>query len=102
MVSLWTWGGTYFGRRDGDDLWTHGGQHVGRFDGDEVYGPDGRYLGEARNENRLITNRSKLGRRRGSFAPHARRGGHVRYVNYVGYAMYAGYQDFPAPGELER
>jgi hypothetical protein len=38
ITNLWTWGGTYFGHRDGDDLWTHSGRHVGRFHGDELYG----------------------------------------------------------------
>src|ERR1700730_16129029 len=51
---LWTWGGTYFGRRERDELWSHHGTHVGRFVGNEVYGPDGRYLGEIKN-GKLIT-----------------------------------------------
>jgi hypothetical protein len=100
MDHLWTWGGTYFGYRDGEDLWTYDGHHVGRFDADEVYGPDGRYMGERRNENRLITAASKLGRRGTSFSPLAQRVGQVPYVGYVGYVMYAGFQDFPAPNEL--
>jgi len=28
---LWTWGGSDFGYRDGDELWTYDGRHVGRF-----------------------------------------------------------------------
>ncbi len=100
MHWLWTWGGTSFGYRDGDDLWTHDGRHVGRFDGDEVYGPDGRYLGELRNENRLITNLSKQGCRGYGFTPYGSRVGYVPYVNYVGYVMYVGYEDFPGPDEL--
>ena len=35
-TNLWTWGGTYFGSREGDGLWTHSGRHVGHFIGDEV------------------------------------------------------------------
>jgi hypothetical protein len=50
-TALWTWGGTYFGYRDGDSLWTHDGRKVGRFYGNEVFGPDGKYLGEFRSEN---------------------------------------------------
>lgn len=100
MDWLWTWGGTSFGYRDGDNLWTHDGRHVGRFIGDEVYAPDGRYLGELRNGNRLIFNRSKSSRRKSSFGVFGRRAGYARYANYAGYAMYAGYEDFPAPEAL--
>jgi hypothetical protein len=39
MDWLWTWGGTCFGYRDGDDLWTHGGKHVGRFEGEKSLVP---------------------------------------------------------------
>jgi hypothetical protein len=46
MTSVWTWGGTYFGRLDGDNLWTHDGKHIGKLRGEEVFGQDGRYLGE--------------------------------------------------------
>ncbi len=101
MKALWTWGGTFFGHRDGDELWTHDGLHVGRFHDDEVYGPDGRYLGEIKSENRLITCLSKKSRRKGRFTPYASRVGSVPYVGYVGYAMYAGYEDFPPPEEFK-
>ena len=97
MAQLWTWGGTYFGYRDHDDLWTYDGRHVGQFHGSEVYGPDGRYLGEIMNSDRLITSTSKSIWRQGSFSPYARRAGQVPYLNYVGYVMYAGYEDFPGP-----
>ena len=49
-----------------------------------------------RNQNRLITNRSKSNQR-GSPAPNARGGSYARYANYAGYAMIAGYEDFPSP-----
>src|ERR1700730_906464 len=81
---LWTWGGAYFGYREGDDLWTHTGQHVGHFHGDEVYGLDGRYLGEIMSDNRLITNDAKSSQRESSFTPYANRAARVPYVNYVG------------------
>jgi hypothetical protein len=93
---LWTWGGTYFGQRDGDSLWTCKGRHVGRFHDDEVYGRDGKYLGEIKSDNRLITNKSKRSRRHGSFTPYGSRGS-SRYGNCGGYGMYAGYEDFPDP-----
>ncbi|MFE0892212.1 hypothetical protein ACFW4Q_24540 [Streptomyces rochei] len=95
----WTWRGKYFGYRVGDDLFTHRGRHAGRFYGDEVYGVDGQYLGEEKNDGRLITNKSKQARKKGSIA--RRRGAsYVKYVNYVGYVMYAGHEDFPGPQEF--
>lgn len=100
MQWLWTWGGESFGYRDRDELWTHDGRHVGRFYDDEVYDRDGNYLGEIKSTNRLITHRSKSGRRKHSFMPYAGRAGYARYANYVGYVMYAGYEDFPAPHEV--
>jgi hypothetical protein len=100
MDWVWTWGGKCFGYLDGDDLWTHDGRQVGKVAGDEIYGSDGRCLGETKNENRLITNLSKKGRRGYSFAPHGARVGYVKYVDYVGYVMYAGYEDFPGPDEV--
>jgi hypothetical protein len=100
MDWLWTWGGTSFGYRDGDNLWTHDGRHVGRFQGGEVYGPDGRYLGEIKSKNRLITNVSKIPHRTSGFAPLGQRVGYVPYVGYVGYVMYVGYKDFPGPDQL--
>jgi hypothetical protein len=91
----WTWGGTSFGFREGDALFTREGVDAGRFDGEEVYGADGAYLGEARS-GKLIANRSKQLKRRGSFSPR-RRMGRVPFVNHVGTVMLAGYEDFPAP-----
>ncbi len=95
-TNLWTWGGTYFGSREGDGLWTHSGRHVGHFIGDEVYGSDGRYLGEIKN-GKLITSLSSRSRRGSGFTPHASRVGHVPYVDHVGMVMYSGYEDFPGP-----
>jgi len=97
MKALWTWGGEFFGQRDGNDLWTHDGRHVGRFCDDEIYGPDGRYLGEVRNGDRLITCIGKKSWCKAGFAPHANRAGSVPFVGHVGYVIYAGYEDFPAP-----
>ena len=100
MEWLWTWGGTSFGYREGDNLWTHDGRHVGRFYGNEIYGQDGYYLGETRSKNRLITNLGKKHWRRYPFTPYANRGAYVPYVDYVGYVMYVGHEDFPAPETL--
>ena len=63
-TDLWTWGGTYFGHREGDELWTYDGRLVGRFVGDEVFGTDGRYLGEIRDSDHLITDIHKKHKRR--------------------------------------
>ncbi len=100
MSNLWTWGGEYFGYRNGDELWTHDGKHVGRFYDDEVFASNGLYLGEIRNENRLITKISKSNRRRSCFTPKMSRIGRVKYVNYVGYVMYIGHEDFPSPSSF--
>ena len=100
MHHYWTWGGTYFGYRQGDLLFTHDGLCAGRFQGDDIYGRSGRYLGEVRSGNRLITNRSKSSRR-GPRPPNARGGSYVRYANYVGYVMYAGFEDFPSPESFQ-
>jgi hypothetical protein len=96
MKALWTWGGTFFGYREADELWTYDGRHVEHFYGEEVYGSDGQYLGEIISDNRLITCLSKKSWRRGGFSPYANRVGFVPYVDYVGKAMYVGYEDFPA------
>ncbi|MFC1984322.1 hypothetical protein ACFLVO_04870 [Chloroflexota bacterium] len=37
MEWFWTWGGRYFGYRDGDNLWTYDGKHIGHFRDDEIY-----------------------------------------------------------------
>jgi hypothetical protein len=100
MTNLWTWGGEYFGYREGDSLWTHDGRHVGQFQGSDVFGRDGGYLGELMNGDRLIRSRSKKSTRGGSFAPYGRRVGVVKSVNYVGNVMYAGYEDFPSPSAV--
>ena len=96
MQNLWTWGGVYFGYREGELLFNYRGRCVGRFCGDEVYGRRGEYLGEIMSDDRLITNKSKKSWRSGP-APRAHRGAVAPFVNYVGYVMYAGYEDFPAP-----
>jgi len=100
MKPLWTWGGKFFGYREGYSLWTHDGRHVGQFQAEEVYGPNGKYLGEIKSDNRLITCQGKKSWRRGGFMLYANRVGIVPYVNYVGYVMYAGFEDFPSPEEV--
>jgi len=100
MKLLWTWGGTFWGYREGNSLWTHDGRHVGQFYDDEVYGSGGRYLGEIMSDNRLITCVGKKSWRRGGFMPYINHVGIVPYVNYVGHVMYAGYEDFPSLDEI--
>ncbi|WP_027800235.1 hypothetical protein [Paraburkholderia dilworthii] len=100
MNWLWTWGGTSFGYRDGDNLWTYDGRHVGRFAGNDVYAPDGTYLGELAGTHRLITCQAKLGSRQAGFTPSGRRVVYASYAEYSGYALDEGYEDFPAPGTL--
>jgi hypothetical protein len=93
--SLWTWGGTYFGKREGDSLFSHNGIEAGRFHGDEIFGADGSYLGELKS-GKLITKQSRTSARKSGFTPR-HRVGHVSYVGHVGTVMYLGYQDFPDP-----
>jgi len=95
MDWVWTWKGRCFGYIDNDCLWTYDGRHVGKIIDGEIYGRDGKYLGEVKNDNRLITNKSKKSGRSYSFTPYSKRVGYAKYVNYAGYAMYAGYEDFP-------
>ena len=99
MQNLWTWGGTFFGYRNGDQLFTHRGKCVGRFQGNDIYGRRGEYLGEVMNDDRLITNVSKRSWR-GASASNVQGGAIGRYANYAGYAMYAGHEDFPDPDTL--
>jgi hypothetical protein len=96
MERLWTWGGEFFGYRDGDRLWTHDGRNVGRFHDDEIYGMDGRYLGEVKGD-RLVTKRSKKSKCKSRFQPALNRVGIVKSVNRVGRVLGVGYEDFPNP-----
>ena len=68
-MKLYTWGGTYFGKREGDELWTHDGRHVGRFREDEVYDSSEHYLGELKN-GKLITKSSKSSKSGPPFSPY--------------------------------
>ena len=97
MTHMWTWGGKYFGYREGDDLWTHSGHHVGRFYDDEIADQLGRYLGELMNGNRLIVNTTRRSSHYPTFAPRARRVALMKCMAYVGYVVYMGYEDFPPP-----
>ena len=97
MQWLWTWGGRFFGYREGDVLRTYDGRHVGRFEGNEVYDRHGHYLGEIiREENRLIRNRSKA-KRTSSFTPVAKASPAKKLVDFGEFTPFEGYEDFPAP-----
>ncbi len=95
MDWLWTWGGKFFGYKDGLDLWTYTGQHVGKFYVNEVYAEDGQYLGELL-YGRLITNVRKKKYRRGSFIPYKKRYFTFYNVEHVGRTLVKGYEDFPS------
>lgn len=97
---LWTWGGKYFGFRDGDDLRTHFGKHAGRFFGDEVYSSKGKYLGELRNKKFLITNRGKSHYAKAPFSRRGDMGSYGSMGDYGAHGMLGGYEDFPAPEEF--
>jgi len=97
-IQLWTWSGTYFGYRDGDDLFDCNGRRVGRFHGKEIFGRDGRYLGELRKRDRLITDRTKLALMKDALKP--RRHGPRNFGPLDPLALPADYRDFPKPEEL--
>lgn len=98
-ADLWTWSGTYFGHREGDELWTYDGRLVGRFVGDEVFGTDGRYLGEIREGDYLITDTHKKHKRRDSFFGQRRRALELQRMRGMR-GMPGGYEDFPRPDKL--
>jgi hypothetical protein len=100
MQQLWTWGGKYFGYREGDALRTYRGHHIGYFVGDDAFGLDGHYSGEVKND-RLIVNTSKKNLRRGSVVRIVNNVALVKMVDYVGNVMLAGYEDFPSPEAFE-
>ena len=98
-IYLWTWSGTYFGYREGDDLWAYDGRLVGHFVGDEVFGSDGHYLGEIRDHDSLITNTRKKHTRRLPFVTRRRVAGDLQRMRVMR-GMPGGFEDFPAPDKL--
>ncbi|MCZ6538549.1 MAG: response regulator [Chloroflexi bacterium] len=99
-ADLWTWGGEYFGFRDGENLWTNEGRHVGRVRrNDEVFRPNGAYMGDLI-QGRLIVDWRKTARRASSFTPSDDRGGHTGFANREPLDMLIGFKDFPGPDEV--
>ncbi|GKZ04062.1 hypothetical protein ANS017_26330 [Paraclostridium bifermentans] len=94
MNYVWTWKGKFFGYISNGYLFTKRGKCVGSLSGKDIYDRKGKYIGEIKNENRLITCKSKRNHR-GPAAPNLRGGMCGSFCNYAGYAMYAGYEDFP-------
>lgn len=95
MEHVWTWSGKFFGYISNGRLFTQKGKCVGALDDEMIYGRDGKYIGEIRNNNRLITNKSRKNCR-GNSAPNLTAGSCSSYCDYTGYVMYAGYEDFPS------
>lgn len=56
------------GPRSGYYLYSHDGNVIGKFHEDELYDTSGKYIGEIRNDNRIIVNRTKNGKRKSGFA----------------------------------
>lgn len=95
---VWTWRGVSFGYIDRGELRTHHGLHVGYIhDNFEIYGKDGYYLGEIKSENRLITDKRKVRKRKSRFTPKSKRAGRAKRANRAGRAMIASHEDFPHP-----
>ncbi len=98
---FWTWGGEFFGFRDGDCLYTWDGRHVGTFVEKEVYGLDGWYMGEVRDDDRLITKTSLTSRRHIPTWARGSRGSIGSFGNRGSRGMLGGYEDFPSPDEID-
>ncbi|MBT3995670.1 MAG: response regulator [Chloroflexi bacterium] len=97
---LWTWGGEYFGFRDGADLWTFEGKHVGRIRrGTEIYRTDGRYMGDVV-DGRLIVDWHKTARRASSFTPSGDRSVNRTFGDREPFDMQIGFKDFPSVRKL--
>ena len=100
MEYLWTWGGTFFGYLQGDNLRSYTGRHVGYINGHTVFGLDGHYLGEVVN-GRLLVNDV----RKSLWAvPHPQLPKHAacpKLADLEGNGVYRGYEDFPTPEAFE-
>lgn len=97
---LWTWGGEYFGFRDGAELWTYEGIHVGRFRREtEIFRSDGLYMGDLM-DGRLIVDWHKTARRASSFTPFERRSGRDKFADREPIDMQIGFKDFPSVSDL--
>lgn len=97
---LWTWGGTFFGYLQDDNLRSYTGRHVGYKIGHTVYGLDGHYLGEVVN-SRLLVNAT---RKSLWSVPHPQLPKHAAFpklADLEGYGVYRGYEDFPTPATFE-
>jgi len=97
---LWTWGGEYFGFRDGSELWTFEGKYAGRFRREvEIYRPDGLYMGDVV-DGRLIVDWHKTARRGSSFTPSGDRSVNKTFGDRESLDMQIGFKDFPSVREL--
>src|SRR5262245_9865152 len=94
QIHLWTWSGSYFGTREGDDLWTYKGKHAGRFKGNDVFAADGRYLGEM-DGTRLLAKTANKGLRGDPFTAPPTRGTLRALAGHSSNTMYPGFEDFP-------
>ncbi len=97
MNFVWTWGGTFFGYLEGENLWTYDGKHAGKLRRDTIFGADGHYLGELRNGNRLIAQVGEQTQSVPAFTPYTTRLPGIRYASAACYPMPAGHEDFPSP-----
>jgi hypothetical protein len=101
MNCMWTWGGSFFGYLEGENLWTYDGKHIGKLRREVIYGADGRYLGERKEGNRLITQVDGQHLPIPAFIVFTSRSPATRYDSMAGYPLPAGYEDFPAPESFQ-
>jgi hypothetical protein len=97
MNFVWTWGGTFFGYMEGENLWTSAGKHIGKVRRGTVFGADGHYLGELRSGNRLIRQVGEQTQSIPPYTPYTTRTPSTQYANAASHPMPPGYEDFPPP-----
>jgi len=97
---VWTWGGTFFGYLQDDNLRSYTGRHVGYITGHTVFGLNGHYLGEIVN-GRLLVNDTRKTLWAVPLPQLPKHAALPKLADLEGYGVYRGYEDFPAPEAFE-
>jgi len=92
-MNYWSWSGKYIGQKYNEHLYSCKGKPLGYFYESEVYDFNGKYIGETLDNNRLIVDRNKRGKKKSSKIKPCNIAG-TSYADYVGYVMRVGYEDF--------
>jgi hypothetical protein len=102
MNCVWTWGGSFFGYLEGENLWTYDGKHIGKLRRGVIFGPNGRYLGELRDGNRLIIQTGAEQAPIPAYVPYTSRSPAGRYDNLAAIPLPEGCEDFPSAESFHR